>query len=135
MNKIIVVGSVFIIILFLFVPSIPAIQFKTVEGSVSNDFINHIKNIDLKNLEIVENLDEFPDHPILYYIVMIIYRFRIISAYYLFNNSIGFEYYGEIPQLYIKHPLLFVLAIVILFRGEMWGSFWESIANKMGWNW
>ncbi len=135
MNKKIVVSSVFIIILFFLLPSIPAIQFKTVEESVYNDFINDIKNIDLKNLKIVENLDEFPNHPVLYYIVMIIYYFRIISAYYLYNNSIGFEDYGEIPQLYIKHPLLFIIAIVLLFRADMWDSFWKTIANKMGWNW
>ena len=132
LKKFMIAISLLIVFLFLFSPSISAIQLNTIENSFVREF--NEKKIDLNQFDII-NIEQIPDHPILYYIIYIIYLYRLISAYSLFDKSIGFENVGEIPQMYIKHPLLFILAIALMFRADMWDIMWSSIASKMGWNW
>ena len=76
MKKAMIIGSLFVIILFLLMPSTSAIQLNAVENAVYNDFLSQNKNIDFKELKDIENIEELPDHPILYYFVLLVFYSR-----------------------------------------------------------
>ena len=135
MKKVMIVGSLFVIILFLLMPSTSAIQLNAVENAVYNDFLSQIKNIDFKELKDIENIDELPDHPILYYFVLLVFYSRYLRHYVYLYISVDWIWEGHIPDITVKHPLLLLWGILFFLRAETWADFWDFIANKMGWDW
>ena len=135
MKKAMIIGSLFVIILFLLMPSTSAIQLNAVENAVYNDFLSQNKNIDFKELKDIENIEELPDHPILYYFVLLVFYSRYFRFAVYLSLSLDITWEGNIPDITTKHPLLLLWGGLFFFRAEMWDDLWYFIANKMGWNW
>ena len=54
MKKKILIGSIIAVALLLLMPSIPAIQQKTVEEKAYSDFVERLKDVDLEDIEVLE---------------------------------------------------------------------------------
>ncbi len=52
MKKKILIGSIIAVALLLLMPSIPAIQQKTVEEKAYSDFVERLKDVDLEDIEV-----------------------------------------------------------------------------------
>ena len=76
MKKKILIGSIIAVALLLLMPSIPAIQQKTVEEKAYSDFVERLKDVDLEDIEVLEWIR----HPILYIFVIFLLSFRIERA-------------------------------------------------------
>ena len=53
-RKKILIGSIFVLALILLMPSIPAIEQKTIEDKAYSDFIEKIKDVDLEDISDIE---------------------------------------------------------------------------------
>jgi hypothetical protein len=137
LKKIIVAMSFFIVILFLITPSIQAIRFEIVKDAVYEDCINQMENKineNLKNIKYLKEVTEYP-HPFLFYIVMLILYLRFLRFLIYYLISTEYDQSGFWPELKIKHPMIYFLAIILSFRIEIWYVFWYKLSEKMGWNW
>jgi len=70
MNKKILIGSLLVLTLLLLMPSIPAIQQKTIEDKMYRDLV---EKIDTNDMNILKELDlgKLPDHPFLNFLILI----------------------------------------------------------------
>jgi len=134
-RKKILIGSIFVLTLILLMPSIPAIQQKTIEDSTYSHFAKNKIDFNINKIEKLEQLK----HPILFLIILTITIYNILRVSFysiLFSYSIDNSNPDDIT---IKHPLL---AIISAFRGLtiyipvlIWIYFWNYISNQLGWNW
>ncbi len=70
MKKKILIGSLLVLTLLLLMPSIPAIQQKSVEEGIKQDIQEKLDTITLDDLKYIDVLDDIR-HPILYYIFVL----------------------------------------------------------------
>lgn len=140
MGKRIIIGSMLVLTLLLLMPSIPAVQQKSIEEGVKQNIQDKIDAItldDLKNIDVVDWIR----HPILYLIVISIVTFRLLrSAFYFY---IAVDYCTEsrpdswVPE--ITHPILLIILMFNFARlyGYTWllVDFWQYISDRLRWNW
>ena len=137
MKKKILIGSLLVLTLLLLMPSIPAIQQKSIEEGVRQDLQEKLETINLDDLKDIEGLDDIK-HPLLYLIVYLsmfrVYRFVII--YLIASDMIEFD---EHYNMSISHPILCILLMIrawwLVGTTIIWQNFWFSLADKGGWNW
>lgn len=137
LKKIIVTMSFIIVILFLITPSIQAIRFEFVKDAAYEGCINQLENKineNLKNIHCLKEVTEYP-HPFLFYIVMSILYLRFLRFIVFYLISTDYDQTGFWPELIIKHPMLYLLSIILSFRIGIFYIFWYTISEKMGWNW
>ena len=72
MKKKIIIGSIIAVALLLLMPSIPAIQQKTIDEGLKQEMQEKLETINLNGLEEIEELDGIK-HPILHFIVFLIW--------------------------------------------------------------
>jgi len=106
MNNKILIGSIIAVVILLLMPSIPAIQQKTIEDSEYNDMIEQIGFKEVK--ELGTEITEYP-----YPILTIILMFRLIRAEILVDISSDFV--G--PGYDIYNSLLFLRGIWLAATG------------------
>ena len=116
MGKKIVIATILVLTLLLLMPSIQAIQQKTIEDEALYDF---------------DVLDKVK-HPILYNLIKIIMSYRWEFGIELRDISIETDYWGGVRILY---PLLFLWWFWIHFTIQFNCVFWNNISDKLGWNW
>jgi hypothetical protein len=130
-NRILLVGSILFVTLFLITPSIPAIQLNasnTTTQRYLSDLKTEIQTPTNKNiLELPEN------RTLLYLFVMSITYFWLIRFYILLKIST--EPSEESPIPYITHPLIFIRAAFLLNRIDWWLIMWDEISKNNGWGW
>ena len=80
MRKKLLLGSLLVLTLILLMPSIPAVQQKSIEEGVKQDLQEKLETITLDDLKII-NGDDRIKHPILYIIVMLTIYLRYIKMY------------------------------------------------------
>ncbi len=131
MRKKILIGSIFVLTLLLLMPSIHAIQHKTVEDSIYNDLI---EQFDLKNVKEIKRLERIK-HPILFDLVMFLISFREKRTGILWDISIKITHWHGGPIIEIKHPILFLRCLWLILTIEYWYSFWNKISDRLGWDW
>ena len=146
MKKKILIGSMLILTLLLLMPSIPAIQQKTIEdkayydfvekfGEVDADFIEFFNDVDLKDIEVLNEIK----HPILYYIVLFLSNFRLFHFFLVFLIASSFVDFDEYGNISIQHPILFIISMIragwLYATLFIWQVFWINISNIMEWNW
>jgi len=74
MKKKILIGSIIAVLLLLLMPSIPAIQQKSVEEGVKQEIQEKLDTIDFKDLREIKTLDDDVKHLLLYeYVQKILY--------------------------------------------------------------
>lgn len=124
MNKKILIGSILVLTLLLLMPSIPAIQQKTIEDRAYNDLIEQLNFKDVKELKMIELIK----HPILFVLVRGIFMFRIIRAGILLEIST--EYNPHSGRIEFVHPLLFLRCIWLMETSTLIYCYLEDV---FGW--
>ena len=126
MKKKILIGSLLVLTLLLLMPSIPAIQTKTIEDRAYDDF-------DLNDVKEIEPKGERLKHPLLYLSVFLV-AFRGIRGFFLMFSSSKNMFSWEEP-MEIIYPFIFLRGVWLCGTTFLWQEFWVSVANNMGWNW
>ena len=123
--------------MLLLMPSIPAIQQKSIEEGIKQDIQEKLETINLENLKDFEVLEGIR-HPILYFIVMFILYNRIRRGSFLMDISSDYNFDDDLPggsPFTIYYPILFAWAIMIGCSILGIVFFWQDVSNKLGWNW
>ncbi len=131
MNKKILIGSMLVFIMLLLMPSIPAIQLKTYENEIHNDFFTRIENIDFNDLKSII-IEGIPDHPILFIWVMFTFYFRLARAELYYDIASDMD---EDLNFFIYHPLLLYWSVILIYSAVIKHFFWGDLAEEMEWNW
>ena len=106
MKKKILIGSMLVLTLLLLMPSIPAIQQKTIEDKAYSDFVEELKDVDLEDIEV---LDDDVKFPLLLQFVESIFYFRGIRAEIMLIISIEMDFWGNPVGLILPFLLLIIL--------------------------
>jgi len=122
MGKRIIIGSMLVLVMLLLMPSIPAIQQKTIKDKSMSEFdINNLKENKIK----VERIKHF----LLYYILF--YRLQKIWARSMVWQSLGRNMWtGEILS-----PIIYQWGLLVEYSAQIRNDFWQQLSNKLGWNW
>ena len=128
MKKKILVGSVFILALLLLMPSIPAIQNKTIEDISDNIIRDKIKNLIIKGLPEKVILGDIK-YPVLNFIVVSMIFFRFFRLYWIlweinYRTTNEYVYFLSNVRAYW---LEFTLVVMVEIS--------EFLSDRLGWNW
>jgi len=142
MGKKILIATMLVLTLLLLMPSIPAIQQKTVEEGIKQDIQEELDTINLDDLEEIEELEGIK-HPILYFIVTLKYMLRLFrhEFYLFFALSVFSKRDPEDPfgfRREITHPILYSICMVRAFWFYVTGNAWLNfyvISDRLGWGW
>ena len=124
----ILIGSLLVLTLLLLMPSIPAIQQKTIEEGIKQDIQENLNEFGFDGIKKIIGKSDLPKHPILLSFVFLVYLMRLgrcILGLALSTNSSG--------EIY--HPLLFLYSGWLFISGFFWFYIWILIAKILGWNW
>ena len=139
MRREILFGSIFVLALILLMPSIPAIEQKTIEDKAYSDFIEKIEEFDFED---IGKLDDMK-HPILYSFVMTLYnhmnnrlnrvgdRFTLIIDFII--NNFDVSLYNELGKLLIV--IIFIRVNSLVLPIMYYSLFWYNLSETLGWNW
>jgi len=133
LNKKILVCSILVIAMLLLMPSIPAIQQKTIKEEIKQDLKEKLETINLNYIEEIEDL-EWIRHPILF-LMYIIAVFRGIRGFGIMFISSEYVPELELVVLKITHPILFLRGAWLAVSASVWIGFWFALSQKYGWNW
>jgi len=128
MNKKILIGSMLVLTLLLLMPSIPAIQQKTVEEGFKQDLQEKLDTIDFKDLREIKTLDDDVKHLLLYEYVQKILYFRIFRGFVLMQFSS--DYYGN--PIY---PFIYNWGAWLVACSIMGMEFWLKVSDTYDWGW
>jgi len=129
MNNKILIGSIFVLTLLLLMPSIPAIQQKTILNKAYNDLV---EQLDIEDVKEIRKMD-WIRHPLLYVLVIFIAKFRLVRCLIIGEDSCDFSEFP--PWFEIYHPIRFFWCLWLIFTIAFWCSFWENISDTLRWNW
>ena len=139
MKKKILIGSLLVLTLLLLMPSIPAIQQKTIEEGIKQDIQEKLDTINVDDLKDIRALD-WIRHPILYAIVIAIVYIRGLQ--FSFNFAMAVIFCSEIVDewgIEITHPILFIILMLrcawFYQTTWFWLSIWQDISDEFGWDW
>ena len=136
MNKKILIGSIIAVVILLLMPSIPALQQKTIAEGIKQDIQEKLDTItidDLKDISVLGNLK----YPILQFFVIMFITLRTFQITFLsridsFLNLISDEPYAEWPNLYdfLSKRIFFLYATY-----TYWITYWQMMSDLFDWNW
>jgi hypothetical protein len=127
MKKKILFGSIFVLTLLLLLPSIPAIQMKTIEDRTYNDLVEQFNLKDFMDIKGLERLK----HPFLFLIVYAMLIFRLYRGSFYYFNSLDWS--GRVPI--VIHPKLYLRSMILFSTSYFLFLFWMTISENLGWNW
>ena len=106
MKKKILIGTMLVLAILLLMPSIPAIQQKTIEDKAYDDLVEKIEEIDFKDTKVIRKLLNgfWDEHPILGFLLFIAW-IRMEWGFILEDFSVWIV--GEYSSIII-HPLLYI---------------------------
>ncbi len=126
MKKKILIGSLLVLTLLLLMPSIPAIQQKSVEEGIKQDSQEKFSTITLNIIKELVRLDDikFP----------LIYNF--LCSYILLRIE-SFDKFFDFIMLFlpIGSPIFLLFFIWTFGRLDLFRDFLQIIADIRGWNW
>ena len=142
MGKRILIGSMLVLAMLLLMPSIPAVQQKTIEEGYKQDIQEKLESITLDELEDIEVLDGIK-RPLLRALVLSFFNFQglrfvfyFVLALVVFAEPVDD---GEPGLIQPTHPILFSIclgrALLLLLAGTIWAEFWNHISDTLGWGW
>lgn len=132
MEKKIILGSLIVVILFILMPSIPAIQNNVIKDKFVSDISNDLDLVGIKKLLESMNL-EGVKHPILFLFVYSVVSFWWIRM--LINLDLATEPYEFPPGFTVTSWLFFLRCVFFMTRIELWLMNWEIISDHYGWGW
>ena len=127
MRKKIVIGSMLVLTLLLLMPSIPAVQQKTIEDKAYSDFIEELNDF---NSNDIGKLNEI-EHQELFDLIVMILKLRLSHGLILSRIS-SRDYGNEVVPIF---PLLYFRAGMILSSAGLIAFYWDGISDTLGWNW
>jgi hypothetical protein len=130
-NRILLVGSILFVTLFMITPSIPAIQLNASNTIIQQRLHDLKTEIQTPISKKVLNLPEH--HALLYLFVRTIAYFWLIRLLLLIKISTEPNEEDPIPD--ITHPLIFIRAALLLNRIDWWLIIWDDISKHYGWGW
>jgi len=136
MGKRILIGSMLVLVMLLVMPSIPAIQMKTIDDGIDkreSELLTKLQDLDIEKIKDLLNEKSRGYTPLfltllLHYIMLP----RVIRGLFLFFISVEWDQWGGNK---IIHPILYMRGIWLLRTAMAWLLFWQSIYDFMGWNW
>ena len=114
MNKKLLLGSLLVLTLILLMPSIPAIQQRSIENNKLNC------------------KDDFWDYPIIN-LLLLLTAIRILRGLVMMQFAGADLFYPDFTD--IKHPLLFIRGWWLAYTGDAFCDFLFIIAKMVGWEW
>ena len=138
MKKKILIGSLLVLTLLLLMPSIPAIQQKTVEGGFKQDLQEKLGAINIDDLKDIEVLDGIR-HPILLRFVLIYLYIQVlkfdINTIWLVIFCLDWDELGSSIDYNIFYYIFSFRMEFSYFKASAWISFWKDISDRLRWNW
>ena len=138
MKKKILIGTILVLTLLLLMPSIPAIQQKTVEEGFKQEIqekFETIKRGKLKDIKVLDNMK----HPILYYIVILVWYIKLLRYGindFIMEKTYEIDNFGNIIYHYKYLYFICLIRFFILFSQTiLWIARWSYISETLGWNW
>jgi hypothetical protein len=138
MKKKILIGSMLVLTLLLLMPTIPAIQQKSIEERIERDLREKLDEIDvekIKDLLYKKSLEYSP--LLLNLLIFAVYRSRTSRGFLLHELSVYYvdEWDILLGYMRIRHPILFFRSLWLLITAVLWIGFCETIYYYMGWDW
>ena len=133
-RKKIIITSIFVFFLILMMPSIPAVQQRTLGDKASTDVIEKIKDIECtnnKNFGDIELLNDDVKLPMLYLIIYMIYKHRVTRLDRIFTLAVEYGFMG----FKVLFPVLFVYALWLGLTSQIWFTFWNFFSDEFKLNW
>jgi ABC-type multidrug transport system fused ATPase/permease subunit len=138
MKKKILIGSLLVLALLLLMPSIPAIQQKTIDDGIKQELQEKLDEINLDDLKDFKGSDRFK-HPFLYIFVISIMNIQILRYWINFLLIVLCCICADELGTSTIHPIIFsILSLRDVFLESQlvtWIYFWEDISARFGWNW
>jgi len=130
MKKKILIGSLLVLTLLLLMPSIPAIQTKTIQEGRYQELHDKLVTIPLddSNGKIVFDGILFPN---LYEFVLYIQHERWVIFKIFYDFSTEPDIFGD----RVIYPLFYLWSCVLSFRFWIWSDFWRIISERLGLGW
>ena len=129
MGKKIIIATMLVLTLLLLMPSIPAVQQKSIEEGIKQNIQERLDEINLNDLKDMKGF--FLKHPIVY-ILALICQFRALRGLFLAVVSTSYDYYEGYE---IIHPLVCIRGIWLLGTGLGFYYIVYTFVNIMGWEW
>ena len=136
MGKRILIGSMLVLTLLLLMPSIPAVQQKSIEEGRYRELqekLETFKMNDLKDIDVLGNLK----YPILQFFVIMFITLRTFQIKFLMNIEsllylISDKPYEDMPNLW---NFLFKRIYFLFETYAVWIVFWQAMSMMFDWNW
>jgi len=134
MKKIVgILVCMLVLTLLLLMPSIPAVQQKTIEDGSKQDLQEKLETINTDNIEVLEGTI----HPILYKLFKFIIEFRLERAITLrdISSYISSVFPHQFPQRIITNPLIYLRGFWLFITALILNDIILQITNNLGWDW
>jgi len=134
MNKKILIGCIIAVVILLLMPSIPAIQYKTIEENSFDDYLKNHFEIEIKDLK--KNIQNVSwKYPVMW-VVMLLFRFvvcfRLLRGFYFLWES-AYNWFNPDEYLKITKPVIFLRGCWLYFTSIGLIDLIVLIDEKMGW--
>jgi len=124
MKKKILIGSLLVLTLLLLMPSIPAIQQKTIEDKGYSDYVEEIKT-----------LDDDIKLPNLYAFIVSILCWRYNNIDKILDIAVTAIEWPWYIELDVHYPLLLVVGIIMICRLGFRMGIWIRISDRLNLGW
>ena len=130
MGKKIIIATMLVLTLLLLMPSIPAIQQRTIENGIKQDLQEKLESINFDDLKDIKVLDDMK-RPLLYAFYLFLVNIKLQRIFRLMDMSMESDYWG----ITITHPLIFVYMCWIWTKAILFVQFWAYVSYTFEWNW
>jgi hypothetical protein len=130
-NKSLIGVSICAVILLILGSSSNVIGYQTEKGIIRNNIIDQSWDVHFKKVVVFEKVNLLK-HPILFFIISVLAKFRLIRGEFLFNISTSI---GAFNWINIEYPLLFFRAYWLTLSTDIWLTLWKEVSDSRGWNW
>jgi len=130
MKKKILIGSLLVLTLLLLMPSIPAIQQKTIEDKAYSDFVEKLQ---VFNVEDIEILDDDIKFPLLFKLLLNYLYFRTMRSFLLILFSSYYDY--NTYETVVVYPIIYQRALQMQKITDFIGNFFQNISDRYGFGW
>ena len=136
MGKKILIGSMLVLTLLLLMPSIPAIQQKTVEDKAYSDLLEQLKDVDFKDLKDVISNGDSAKYPLMFLLIFSLIRIKVIRGFRLMMESSNYPYneiFGDPLEIY--NPIIYYRGLWLMETASLRRTIWSGLSEELGWNW
>lgn len=128
-------GSIFVLIVIMLMPSIPAIQKNVIDNEFKQKIQEKIESIDINDLKYIKKLETIK-FPIILAIVFLLYTFLESRGFFIQNYAWELLVNDRFPgNLFFLYELMILRGVLLVCSAQFFLIFWLFISNILGWNW